>query len=1079
TALTEIDARDTFHYQMSQVEETQSRSLTVDADLPSVFLDMNNDPVHYMDGAARRLVAQAQDATTVIARVVMTTTQGGLQQTATAPRCSDDQSGRLFCPLFDPEFAPGAQEGVFHLAVQSMDGVGQLSTQQVYTISVDSSGPRIAGSATDLVGSAQRHPTLRNTWFLPLSFTVQDPGLDDGSDPSGLDPNSVRVTIYSPSGQPAGQGTQIPTYDAAGGRWTLDYLFPEKEPSGRLVVVIEATDRVSNHTIHRYNVLLDASPGRGQLNQQGVPQPSLKALLAPSSPQEVILNGRVLSGTVSDTPPQDLPYYTAEGAGATVGIQRVEVALTQQANAPYLYEQPYPSGLLAWLPLDKDTLPVDSSGEPISGTLKRLFLDISPNLVDGECDGTDCPWSGLPGHFMGSTYFDGRLRRISLGQQIDLANRSFSLSIWARRGQAGHNDPFLWQGPVSAPERRILLGVNAEDRFVCGFGGADLVSPLAYSDTAWHFWACTYDAASGLRTIYRDGEALASDTSRPLPRQFESLYIGLAPVGAYLGYLDDLRLYDRPLDAAEVRQVYTGDHTVFQMDVKQEFYAGGDLLEDSSGFYHQAQLDSGPDDLANKVINGRVGMFGLALDGNDRLVVPPSYSLDLDRGALTLAAWVFPSGSAGGDIISQRDVNPEFRYPSLALTAGNQVEFGFGDGYDWHSATGPALSAGSWHFIAVAYADGEARFYLDGAPSGSAALPGARSPFPSRTFSVGQGLTGSLDDVRVYPRALDNDELTLLMNTAWQTAHLTGEKMEAVGPERPAAELAWNAGVPDGLEGAFQIDVRGCDNDGRCDTNPGMENQWGGTVDTLAPRIAITAGLPVSGSLYISYTFSVEDQLLDLSSLLTNLCSGPALIEQHAYNNAWYLAEDVLPDNTLYRITGACSGLKMLPLGGTLYACDLAGNCARQTLPPVNPHSLFMPLIARLTGADRADPPPQKPLDGRPLQAAARFSGLDRQAPQVQIGLTRLGLDAFRNPLFAVLQGQVSDAYGVRQVEIQLFKDGAPVYHGPAALSGRVWNALWIFRDGLRPAPGVYLLQVTAVDWAGNRSTIQQEITVP
>ncbi len=62
-----------------------------------------------------------------------------------------------------------------------------------------------------------------------------------------------------------------------------------------------------------------------------------------------------------------------------------------------------------------------------------------------------------------------------------------------------------------------------------------------------------------------------------------------------------------------------------------------------------------------------------------------NYSLNLDRGAFTQAAWVYPAaGSGEGDILSQRDENPEMRYPSILLTSDDRLKVGFGDFYNWH-----------------------------------------------------------------------------------------------------------------------------------------------------------------------------------------------------------------------------------------------------------------------------------------------------------------------------------------------------------------------------------------------------------
>ena len=274
-------------------------------------------------------------------------------------------------------------------------------------------------------------------------------------------------------------------------------------------------------------------------------------------------------------------------------MNKVETAFLPEVDVSYLFNEPYPDGLLAWLPLDQDDVPVDENGDPNPDDPQRLFIDISPHQNAGDCLLPDCPIAGIEGHKMGTMYFSGTEQYINLANQVDLANRSFSVSIWAQRDQIDRNDPMLWQGPVSVASKRFLFGVNDQNRFVCGFGGSDLLSPLSYADTGWHHWACSFDRASGVRTIYRDGQALASDIAAPLPAMYENLFIGLAPVGDFKGHLDELQIFGRALNASQVREQYTAYNMVYHLAVVENWYADGDLVKDSSGYFHDGRLASG------------------------------------------------------------------------------------------------------------------------------------------------------------------------------------------------------------------------------------------------------------------------------------------------------------------------------------------------------------------------------------------------------------------------------------------------------------------------------------------------------
>lgn len=81
-------------------------------------------------------------------------------------------------------------------------------------------------------------------------------------------------------------------------------------------------------------------------------------------------------------------------------------------------------------------------------------------------------------------------------------------------------------------------------------------SPLNIIDSRWHHLAVTYDGAT-LR-IYVDG-ALSNSGALTLNTTTRVLFIGRAPVRSseyYSGDLDDLRICDRALSAAEIDALF-------------------------------------------------------------------------------------------------------------------------------------------------------------------------------------------------------------------------------------------------------------------------------------------------------------------------------------------------------------------------------------------------------------------------------------------------------------------------------------------------------------------------------------------
>jgi hypothetical protein len=178
----------------------------------------------------------------------------------------------------------------------------------------------------------------------------------------------------------------------------------------------------------------------------------------------------------------------------------------------------------------------------------------------------------------------------------------------------------------------------------------------------------------------------------------------------------------------------------------------------------------------------RFGLADRALDltenfGNDYDMALASDPLELD-GDITLAVWIRGS-SQGGDerIVGQGD------WFTLSFAPGSSVRFGLVDGSDPQepSVVSPGGHDGVvWTFYAgvVETGGGETtlKLYRDGNLVASDTATGAFAPPPACRFYVGnydQGnlcasldrprrLLGFVDDVRVYDRALSDEEVEAL-----------------------------------------------------------------------------------------------------------------------------------------------------------------------------------------------------------------------------------------------------------------------------------------------------------------------------
>lgn len=140
----------------------------------------------------------------------------------------------------------------------------------------------------------------------------------------------------------------------------------------------------------------------------------------------------------------------------------------------------------------------------------------------------------------------------------ELASSSFTVSLWAKRTTPNIIGIAFSSGSVAA-NTYLHIGFRGGNTFTCAFYGNDLDTTATYTDTNWHLWTCTYDRATNLRNIYRDGALVASDTPT-------SAFIGsgAAEIGHYASYffggnLDNVRVYAKALTAQSVEKLYAED----------------------------------------------------------------------------------------------------------------------------------------------------------------------------------------------------------------------------------------------------------------------------------------------------------------------------------------------------------------------------------------------------------------------------------------------------------------------------------------------------------------------------------------
>jgi len=200
--------------------------------------------------------------------------------------------------------------------------------------------------------------------------------------------------------------------------------------------------------------------------------------------------------------------------------------------------------------------------------------------------------------------------------------------------------------------------------------------------------------------------------------------------------------------------------------------APGPTTPDKSPFRNQAYVRGDA-----QTTDGRFGN-GLALDRvDDRVEVPFNDSIDVGAKDFTLTSWIRYSEQVGAHTILwfhrvNRGTNP----PALWLRAepaSNRIRAVLSvDRFNVTVQSPSAYNDGQWHFVVLQRVRGELRLLVDGVQVSSAAAPAGSvtlgKEFGLEGIHIGQRLDGvdrfrgTLDEVRVYRRAVTDPELDLI-----------------------------------------------------------------------------------------------------------------------------------------------------------------------------------------------------------------------------------------------------------------------------------------------------------------------------
>jgi len=139
----------------------------------------------------------------------------------------------------------------------------------------------------------------------------------------------------------------------------------------------------------------------------------------------------------------------------------------------------------------------------------------------------------------------------------------FTLAAWVNFSQ-DNADQAIVAKHVWGDNNGILIGVGhvslpADNRLHVYVSGPRLLSPGTYNDGQWHFVCGTFDGST--MRLYVDGQLSGSQSVAYSATNTANFRIGASSSlnSAFIGTIDDVGIYDRPLTETEVNILYSGN----------------------------------------------------------------------------------------------------------------------------------------------------------------------------------------------------------------------------------------------------------------------------------------------------------------------------------------------------------------------------------------------------------------------------------------------------------------------------------------------------------------------------------------
>ncbi len=407
----------------------------------------------------------------------------------------------------------------------------------------------------------------------------------------------------------------------------------------------------------------------------------------------------------------------------------------------------------------------DSMGAGNTGTLTNL-------------DTNACWVEGVVGKAM---KFNGTNGCVSCpnSSSLNLTNE-ISVEVWLKPDVRGNYHTIVTKGSYAYSLYTIGgtgAGTGAYGRIYWqvgnptnGYNVCHIVQKPLYSNH-WYHVVSTY--RPGLSRIYIDGQlqpdGVVTCAAGGIRTNDSALTIGSRASYTYNEVIDDMRIYDRALDAEEIQNHYQAELGNSVRGWWSFNERGGSILLDLSGESNVGTLTNMDTNIC--WVTGYAGKAMIFNGSNGCVSCPNSSSLNLTN-EISVEVWLKPDVRGNYHTIVTKGSYAYSLYTIGGTGAGTgaygRIYWQVGNptnGYNVCHIVQKPLYSNHWYHVVSTYRPGLSRIYIDGQlqPDGvvTCAAAGIRTNDSALTIGASAGYTynEAIDDMRIYDRALTEMEV--------------------------------------------------------------------------------------------------------------------------------------------------------------------------------------------------------------------------------------------------------------------------------------------------------------------------------